>query len=98
MSNAIKQKIMKVNFAKIEIEGIEKKEAVDLRKQIGNYLYYQSQDLQGSELGRGIYFADAEKGLEITDEEKKLITDAVKTLFKPYVIRTAIEKALEQGV
>ena len=84
---------MKVNFAAIKIQGIEQEETLDLRKQIGNFLYYQSQDLKGSELGRAIYFSD-EKGLEITDEEKKLITDAVKTLFKPYIIRTAIEKTL----
>ena len=50
---------MKVNFAAIKIQGIEQQETLDLRKQIGNYLYYQSQDLAGSELGKRVYFSSA---------------------------------------
>ena len=84
---------MKVNFAAIQIQGIEQQETLDLRKQIGNYLYYQSQDLKGSELGKAIYFSDKE-GLEINDEQKKMITDAADGLFKSYVVRTAIKEAI----
>ena len=65
---------MKVNFAEIRIPGIEQEEILDLRKQIGNYLYYQSQDLAGSELGRNIYFSNGE--IEIKEEENKIIKDA----------------------
>ena len=67
---------MKVNFAAIHIQGIEREETLDLRKQIGNYLYYQSQDLAGSELGKRVYFSSASEGLEITDDERKLLSDA----------------------
>ena len=41
---------MKVNFAAIKIQGIEQQETLDLRKQIGNYLYYQSQNKAGPPL------------------------------------------------
>ncbi len=81
---------MKVNFAEIRIPGIEQEEILDLRKQIGNYLYYQSQDLAGSELGRNIYFSNGE--IEIKEEEKKIIKDAVNVMYKSYVIKTAINK------
>lgn len=81
---------MIVDFSKIEIEGLEGKELLDIRKQLGNYLYYQSQDLSGSELGRNIYFSNGE--IEIKEEEKKIIKDAVNVMYKSYVIKTAINK------
>ena len=85
---------MKVNFAAIKIQGIEQQETLDLRKQIGNYLYYQSQDLAGSELGKRVCFSSASEGLEITDDERKLLSDAADGLFRSYVVRTAIKEAI----
>lgn len=85
---------MKVNFAKIEIQGIENREILDVRKPLGNYLYYNSQDLEGSELGKRIYHSDAEKGIEISEKDKKLITGAIKAIYKSYVISTAAISAL----
>ena len=93
-NNKLTQTIMKVNFAAIKIQGIEQQETLDLRKQIGNYLYYQSQDLAGSELGKRVYFSSASEGLEITDDERKLLSDAADGLFKSYVVRTAIKEAI----
>lgn len=93
-NNKLNPNDMKVNFAAIKIQGIEQQETLDLRKQIGNYLYYQSQDLAGSELGKRVYFSSASEGLEITDDERKLLSDAADGLFKSYVIRTAIKEAI----
>ena len=93
-NNKLKPNDMKVNFAAIKIQGIEQQETLDLRKQIGNYLYYQSQDLAGSELGKRVYFSSASEGLEITDDERKLLSDAADGLFKSYVVRTAIKEAI----
>ena len=93
-NNKLNPNDMKVNFAAIKIQGIEQQETLDLRKQIGNYLYYQSQDLAGSELGKRVYFSSASEGLEITDDERKLLSDAADGLFKSYVVRTAIKEAI----
>ena len=93
-NNKLKPNDMKVNFAAIQIQGIEQQETLDLRKQIGNYLYYQSQDLAGSELGKRVYFSSASEGLEITDDERKLLSDAADGLFRSYVVRTAIKEAI----
>lgn len=93
-NNKLKPNDMKVNFAAIKIQGIEQQETLDLRKQIGNYLYYQSQDLAGSELGKRVYFSSASEGLEITDDERKLLSDAADGLFRSYVVRTAIKEAI----
>ena len=83
---------MKVNFAQIEIEGLEGKEKLDVRKALGNYLYYQSRDLAGSQLGKDIYLSKAD--IELDDEKIKLVQEAVEKMYQSYIIKVALEKAL----
>ena len=75
------------------VEDIDGKEtATDVRKQLGNYLYYQSRDLQGSELGKRIYFSAGEE--EINKEEAAAITKAAAEMWPSWVIREAVRKSL----
>lgn len=83
---------MTVDFSKIEVSGIEGKEYTDIRKPLGNYLYYQSTDLIGSELGKRIYFSEAD--IELTEQEVKIIMEAVNTIYKSYILRQAITAAI----
>lgn len=84
---------MTVDFSKIEVSGIEGKEYTDIRKPLGNYLYYQSTDLFGSELGKRIYFSEAD--IELTEQEVKIIMDAVNIIYKSYILRQAIAEAMK---
>jgi hypothetical protein len=51
----------------------------------------QGRDIKECELGRKIYFAEGE--IELTDDEAKIVREAVKGW--SYVARTAIEKMLD---
>jgi hypothetical protein len=82
----------KVNFREIIIEDIRgEKVKADLQEVLGNQLYMQGRDIKECELGRKIYFAEGE--IEITDDEAKIVREAVKGW--SYVARTAIEKMLD---
>ena len=85
----------KVDFSQIEVEMIDGKMAkADLQhgeNGLGNQLYMQGRDIRECELGRKIYFAEGE--IEITDDEAKIVCEAVKGW--SYVARTAIEKMLD---
>jgi hypothetical protein len=81
-----------VNFREIIIEDIRgEKVKADLQEVLGNQLYMQGRDIKECELGRKIYFAEGE--IELTDDEAKIVRDAVKGW--SYVARTAIEKMLD---
>ena len=82
----------KVNFAKVQIEDIHGNPMPgDFHEVLGNQLYMQGRDIKECELGRKIYFAEGE--IELTDDEAKIVREAVKGW--SYVARTAIEKMLE---
>ena len=82
----------KVNFREIIIEDIRgEKVKADLQEVLGNQLYMQGRDIKECELGRKIYFAEGE--IEITDDEAKIVREAVKGW--SYIARTAIEKMLD---
>lgn len=61
---------------------------------LANYLYTQSEDLKGAELGRRIYTATEPQ--EFTAEERKMITAAAKELWRGYVINKAVEEAVNR--
>jgi hypothetical protein len=82
----------KVNFREITIEDIRgEKVKADFQEVLGNQLYMQGRDIKECELGRKIYFAEGE--IELTDDEAKIVREAVKGW--SYVARTAIEKMLD---
>jgi hypothetical protein len=82
---------VKCDFRRIAVENIEgTTEFIDLSKPLGNALYMQGKDIVECELGRDIWH----KGeVELTDEQAA----AVKRFAAgySYVVRTAIEKAVE---
>ena len=82
----------KVDFAKVQMEDIKGEPMPgDFHEVLGNQLYMQGRDIKECELGRKIYFAEGE--IELTDDEAKIVREAVKGW--SYVARTAIEKMLD---
>lgn len=81
------------NFGKIPFKGLEQEETLDIRKQLGNFLFYSSTDLKGSELGRKIYFSDGE--VDLHEEDKKIILASLERAFPSYVVRQAIIDAMK---
>lgn len=88
---------MKVDFSKLCIRQIDgtpfpKEECELVRKSIGNRLYYQSNDVGDSELGRKIWHANGE--LELTEHEVETLRKAIEQL--PAITRLAIEQLLTE--
>jgi len=82
----------KVDFSKVTMEDIKGEPMPgDFHEVLGNQLYMQGRDIRECELGRKIYFAEGE--IELTDDEAKIVREAVKGW--SYVARTAIEKMLD---
>ena len=82
----------KVDFSKVTMEDIKGEPMPgDFHEVLGNQLYMQGRDIKECELGRKIYFAEGE--IELTDDEAKIVREAVKGW--SYVARTAIEKMLD---
>ena len=81
------------NFGKIPFKGLEVEETIDIRKQLGNFLFYSSTDLKGSELGRKIYFSAGE--VDLHEEDKKIILAALERAFPSYVVRQAIIESIQ---
>lgn len=80
------------NFNAITVPGIDgTSQDINVKKDLGNALYYQSKDIAGAELGRKIYLSDGP--IQLTDEEKQLVRDIIPNIYA-YVVRTAIEAAL----
>jgi hypothetical protein len=83
----------KVDFRKIEIEGINgEKESVDLSKIIGNGLYSQGKTLEVVELARSIW-KDGE--VELKEEDVKILEEQIPQLFPTYIVKTAILNAIK---
>ena len=82
----------KVNLREVQLEDIQGNPMPgDFHEVLGNQLYMQGRDIKECELGRKIYFSEGE--IELTDDEAKIVLDAVKGW--SYIARTAIEKMLE---
>lgn len=83
------------DFGKIQLPSLEGDyDVLDVRKQLGNALYYRSQDLAGSELGKTIYHSDGD--IELNDNEVRLVKDMVKEIFSGYVVQKAVLDSLEK--
>lgn len=81
------------DFSKVIIPALDgEDEVLDVRKQLGNALYYRSQDLKGSELGKRIYFSEGE--IKIDDAEKELVKGMCEQVFGSYVVRQAVINSL----
>ena len=81
----------KVNLREVQLEDIHGNPMPgDFHEVLGNQLYMQGRDIKECELGRKIYFAEGE--IELTDDEAKIVREAVKGW--SYVARTAIEKMI----
>ena len=82
----------KVNLREVQLEDIHGNPMPgDFHEVLGNQLYMQGRAIRECELGRKIYFAEGE--IELTDDEAKIVREAVKGW--SYVARTAIEKMLD---
>ena len=82
----------KVDFSKVTMEDVKGEPMPgDFHEVLGNQLYMQGRDIKECELGRKIYFAEGE--IELTDDEAKIVREAVKGW--SYIARTAIENMLE---
>lgn len=82
----------KVNFSEIVLKDIEGNEVkADFKKQLGNQMYMQGQNIEDCELGKRIYHAEGE--VELTAKE----CDMVRKFIGGYsfIARDAIEKAME---
>ena len=82
----------KVDFSKVTMEDIKGEPMPgDFHEVLGNQLYMQGRDIKECELGRKIFFAEGD--IEITDDEAKIVRNAVNGW--SYVARTAIQKMLD---
>lgn len=83
------------DFGAIIIKDIEgNDDTINVRRDLGNALYYQSTDVAGSELGQKIYHSDGE--IELSAEEKELVTAIVPKIYPSYVARQAIIDAINK--
>lgn len=83
-----------IDFSKVSIQGIEREEFIDVRKPIGNYLYYNSRDLEGSTLGKDIYYSEGE--MTLTEKQKNIVKMSLHEAITSYVIAHAVESILTQ--
>ena len=85
------EKKVTVDFSKVTVRDIEDQEqVVDLRRELGNRLYYQSRDISQAELGRRIYHSEGP--MHLTESE----ADIVRQSAAPFVayVREPLLKAL----
>lgn len=69
---------------------------MDVRKRLGNTLYYQSSDLAGSMLGQKIYTSDGE--IELTEEECNIAFIGARMTWKEYIMLSAISKVFGKSL
>lgn len=82
-----------IDFSKVSIQGIEREEFIDVRKPIGNYLYYNSRDLEGSTLGKDIYYSEGE--MTLTEKQKNIVKMSLHEAITSYVISQSVKGLLE---
>lgn len=85
----------KVDFSNIIIQDIEGHEVkADVKKELGNRLYMQGQNIEECELGKKIYFTPKDELTELDDKEVAIIKTAIAGY--GYVLREGISQALKQ--
>ena len=76
-----------VNFGNITLKDIERNQVtLDIRKQLGNSLYIEGQNIEECDLGRKIYYSDGD--VELTPEQVEIVKRY--TARYAYIARQAI--------
>ena len=70
------------------LEGQEQQ--VDIKNAVSNYLYYNGKTSQEMNLGEHLHSNDE----NVTDEEAKIILDALEKMDYPYILRQAVAETL----
>ena len=81
----------KINLSRITIKTLEGQEQqVDIKNAVSNYLYYNGMTSQEMNLGDHLYHNDE----NVTDEEAKIILDALKQMGYGYILRQSVAETL----
>ena len=81
----------KINLSRITIKTLEGQEQqVDIKNAVSNYLYYNGKTSQEMNLGEHLHSNDE----NVTDEEAKIILDALDKMDYPYILRQAVAETL----
>lgn len=90
--------MIKIDFSKIMIKGIEGDDvSVDISKDLGNMMYYESRDIEVADLGYKIYH---EKEVDLTEEQAEMVRPFVMEGFKALVKKVLLpilETKKQQG-
>lgn len=81
----------KINLSRITIKTLEGQEQqVDVKNAVSNYLYYSGMTSQEMNLGEHLHKNDE----NVTDEEAKIILDALVRMEIAYIIRQSVAETL----
>lgn len=81
----------KINLSRIMIPTLEGQEQqLDIKNEVSNYLFYRGLTSQEMNLGEHLYKNDE----NVTDEEAKIILDALVLMKIPYIIRQSVAETL----
>lgn len=81
----------KINLSRITIKTLEGQEQqVDIKNAVSNYLYYNGMTSQEMNLGEHLHKNDE----NVTDEEAKIILDALVRMKIAYIIRQSVAETL----
>ena len=81
----------KINLSRITIKTLEGQEQqVDIKNAVSNYLYYNGMTSQEMNLGDHLYHNDE----NVTDEEAKIILDALERMKIAYIVRQSVAENL----
>ena len=82
----------KINLSRITIKTLEGQEQqVDIKDDVSAYLYYRGMTSKEMNLGEHLHNNDE----NVTDEEAKIIIDALVRMKQPYILRQAVAETLE---
>ena len=83
----------KINLSRITIKTLEGQEQqVDIKNEFCNHLYFRGKTLQEVELARREHLHSNDEN--VTDEEAKIILDALEKMDYPYILRQAVAETL----
>ena len=81
----------KINLSRITIKTLEGQEQqVDIKNAVSNYLYYYGMTSQEMNLGEHLHSNDE----NVTDEEAKIILDALERMKIAYIVRQSVAETL----
>lgn len=81
----------KINLSRITIKTLEGQEQqVDIKNAVSNYLYYNGMTSQEMNLGEHLHGNDE----NVTEEEAKIILDALVRMKIAYIIRQSVAETL----